>query len=282
MADVDPRLLDLNLFESIREFARWQQGALCLEEDGILLVSGASDSPLGYSNCAIRVDPRTPASLLLERVRGFFGDQERGYTLWTRVPADEDLEREASAQGLRQITESPWMVLSAPLSTKPLTDGSRLVRVKNEPGIRDAAAVNRDAYQSLAFSAEEVDAIYGRPDRALEPQNAVFVVYRGDEPVSTAMLLQTAEVGGIYWVGTREDARSRGYGEACTRAAANAAFEAGARIVTLQATRMGEPLYRRLGFRVAGAHRWLVAAAARTTTALTVALECLVALPALT
>jgi ribosomal protein S18 acetylase RimI-like enzyme len=171
------------------------------------------------------------------------------------------------------------MQLATPLEEKMLLDGARLVRVKDEAGISDAAAVNREAYQSLAFSAEAVDAIYGRPGRALESQLGVYVVYRGDEPVSTATLLQSAGVGGIYWVGTREAWRGKGYAEACTRAVANAGFEAGARVIALQATRMGEPLYRRLGFRIVGAHRWLLATAARAISALVLLEEQLLGLP---
>jgi ribosomal protein S18 acetylase RimI-like enzyme len=279
MDGADPRLLDLNLLESIREFARWQEGALCLEEDGILLVSGGSESPLGYANCVARVDPETPAELVLDRARDFFGDQERGFTLWSRPQTDEELERAALARGLRQVVESPWMVLSSPFEEMSMPSEARLVHVKDEAGIADAAAVNRDAYQTLAFSAEEVDAIYGRPRRALEPHVAVFVAYRGDEPVSTAMSLHTAGVSGVYWVGTRESARGQGYGEVCTRAAANAGFAAGAQVVTLQATRMGESLYRRLGFRVVAAHRWLVATSAKAMSSFSVVFEYLEAIP---
>lgn len=281
MGTVDPRLVDLNVFESIREFARWQDGALCAEEDGILLVSGGSDSPLGYTNCAARVDPRTPARVVLERARDFFGDQDRGFTLWIRTPVDADLERAAIERGLLPVSESPWMVLSSALETKPLADGARLERVKTEAGIADAASVNREAYQSLAFSPDNVDAIYARRDRILEPTSSVFVVYREDRPVATAMTLHTVGVGGVYWVGTREAERARGYGEACTRAAVNAGFEAGARVVTLQATRMGESLYRRLGFRTVSAHRWLLAASAKSLSMLTMAVEWLESVPLL-
>lgn len=263
MDGADPRLLDLSVFESIREFARWQEGSLCTEEDGILLVAGGSDSPLGYANCAARVDPETPAELVLDRAQRFFGDQDRGFTLWTRVPADEDLEKAARARGLTLASESPWMVLSSKLEAKPLADGARLVLVTDQTGVADAAAVNREAYQSLAFPANDVDALYACPSRMLSPITSVFVIYREDRPVATAMTLHTAGVGGVYWVGTRETDRARGYGEACTRAAANAGFEAGARVVTLQATRMGESLYRRLGFRTVAAHRWLLATSAK-------------------
>ncbi len=260
---IDPRLLELNVFESVREFARWQSGSLCVEEDGILLVAGSSDSPLGYANCALRVDPGVDAKLVLERASQFFGDQERGYTLWARATADEDLERAALAQGLRPVVESPWMVISHPLPDADPGHPCEIRHVADVSGVRDAAAVNSDAYQSLAFSSEEVEAIYGRPERALEPNVAIFVAYVDGEPISTAMSLQTAGVGGVYWVGTREARRGKGFAGACTRAAVNASFRAGAQVVTLQATRMGESLYRRLGFRTVAAHRWLVSSVAR-------------------
>ncbi|MEX2204960.1 MAG: hypothetical protein WEF50_01895 [Myxococcota bacterium] len=265
---IDPRLLELNVLESVREFARWQSGSLCIEEDGILMVAGTSDSPLGYANCALRVDPEVDANLLLERADQFFGDQQRGYTVWTRAAADEDLERAALGQGFRQIVESPWMVLASPLPEAEPAQGFELRRVRDVAGVRDAAAVNAEAYQSLAFSAEEVEAIYGRPERALEPNVAIFVGYLDGDPTSTAMSLHTAGVGGVYWVGTREARRAKGFAGACTRAAANAGFRAGARVVTLQATRMGESLYRRLGFHTVAAHRWLVSSLTRHTSLL--------------
>ena len=47
---------------------------------------------------------------------------------------------------------------------------------------------------------------------------------------------------------TVSGARRRGLGEACTRWVSRAAFEQGARVVLLQASMMGEAIYRRMGF----------------------------------
>lgn len=267
-------MVELNVLESIREFARWQVGSLTLEEDGMILASGTSDSPLGYSNCVARADRSTAPELVLERADEFFGGQGRGYTLWVCSAGDEALERAALDRGLRAVSESPWMNLAEPIAEVPAPAGVDLVLVKDEAGVRDAAAVNREAYQSLAFSAEDVDAIYGNPARALEPHVQIWVAYERGEPVSTAMALHTAGVAGVYWVGTRDAGRRKGYAGLCTRAAANGAFRSGARLVTLQATRMGESLYRQLGFRVVAAHRWLLQAVARTGSGLWMFLSC--------
>jgi ribosomal protein S18 acetylase RimI-like enzyme len=62
------------------------------------------------------------------------------------------------------------------------------------------------------------------------------------------MVVVTHGVAGVYWVGTVPAARGRGLAELCTRAAGNAGFDRGARIAALQASVMGEPLYRRMGY----------------------------------
>jgi predicted GNAT family acetyltransferase len=61
-------------------------------------------------------------------------------------------------------------------------------------------------------------------------------------------MILTHGIGGVYWVGTVPAARSRGLAAAVTRAVGNLAFDAGARVVVLQASVMGEPVYRRLGY----------------------------------
>jgi len=76
-----------------------------------------------------------------------------------------------------------------------------------------------------------------------------FVAYRDTHPASTALTIFSGEGAGVYWVGTANDARRRGLGELCTRLATNAGFARGAKVVTLQASPFGEPIYKRLGYR---------------------------------
>jgi len=66
--------------------------------------------------------------------------------------------------------------------------------------------------------------------------------------VAAAQTLLSHGIAGVYWVGTVEGARSRGLGEAVTRAVTNAAFDRGATANSLQASPMGEPIYRRMGY----------------------------------
>jgi predicted acetyltransferase len=55
-------------------------------------------------------------------------------------------------------------------------------------------------------------------------------------------------VAGIYWVGTLEEYRRRGIAGALTAAALLEGRRRGLRVGTLQASSLGAPVYRGLGF----------------------------------
>ncbi len=79
-------------------------------------------------------------------------------------------------------------------------------------------------------------------------------------PVATATMLYASGVAGLYFIFTIDNARRKGIGAAMTLAPLLDAKEAGYRVGVLGASMMGEPVYRRLGFKEycrIGLYEWM-------------------------
>ena len=242
-------LADANLLESIREIARWQNPCECIEEKGLLFVAGPGRFPGAYKNCVARVDETVPAQEVLERARDFFSRRERGFTLFIRESRDKDLDKLLKSAGLILRSDSPCMLIDAPLTEFELPAHIRVEHFKEEHHVLDAVKINAEAYQRLGLPAEETQLLFGRPTELLSPRIAGYVAYEGSQPLSTALTIFSNEGAGVYWVGTVATARRRGLGAICTRLATNSGFSHGAPVVTLQASPFGEPIYRKLGYK---------------------------------
>jgi GNAT superfamily N-acetyltransferase len=97
--------------------------------------------------------------------------------------------------------------------------------------------------------AEWVGAMYGRIGLGDNTAWRHYLARLDRAPVATASMLFAAGVAGIYFVFTVEEARRRGIGAAITLAALREARAMGYRAGVLGSSRMGESVYRRLGFR---------------------------------
>ncbi len=80
------------------------------------------------------------------------------------------------------------------------------------------------------------------------PDTDLLVGYTGDQPACTSMLIKTGPVAGIYWVATLDRFRNHGFGKAITAECLVAGRNRGCAFASLQASVMGEPVYRRIGF----------------------------------
>jgi GNAT superfamily N-acetyltransferase len=238
----------LNLLEFARENARWARRHAVVDEPGVLLFAGDHDFP-AYVNGAFRTDDSADAGAVLTRAKEFFHSRGRGYSLWVRdLPVDADLAEAAAAAGHGKVFDYPQMICRTRFEDKPAPDGVDIRRVVDAQGVADFAGVNAQAYTVYGSPAEATASNFGRPDAFLAPHSAAFVAYFDNEPVGAAMTMLSHGIAGIYWVGTLEAARGKGIAEACTRVATNWGFDTGAPNVQLQASPMGEPIYRRMGY----------------------------------
>jgi GNAT superfamily N-acetyltransferase len=250
-------LMDLNMREMYREDARATPGGWILEREGLLMVG----APLGTvtTNMTIVVGNPDAATVRRETDRVY---RRAGlpFSVWTRAHADGALEATLPSVGFTHIAGAPGMAFlpsdGAPSAAPPeLT----IRAVTDDQGRADYARMSAPAWT-----------IYGAPEASTAshfatlagvhgPTTQAFLGYRDGRPVAGAILYVSHDVGGVGWVGTVPDEQGRGYGAAVTWAVVHEGFRRGVRLMNLQASPMGEPVYRRMGFRTPTEYRFFVA-----------------------
>lgn len=89
----------------------------------------------------------------------------------------------------------------------------------------------------------------GQLDVAAIPGMSFYLAEADARPVSTAVAWVGDGGVGIFNVATPPEYRGRGYGRAVTQRAVRDGFMSGADLAWLQASELGEPVYRAMGFR---------------------------------
>jgi GNAT superfamily N-acetyltransferase len=154
--------------------------------------------------------------------------------------------------GFTHTGNSPAMVVS--LRTLP-EEPSRMAGLAVAP-VRDLDELRRwarVAAMGTGFPEQFHDELVAlEAGVGLEPRGhhyTRYVGYQDGEAAGTSALLLHAGVAGIFAVATIPRARGRGIGTALTLVPLLEARRRGYGVGTLQATPMGFPVYRRLGFR---------------------------------
>jgi len=159
-----------------------------------------------------------------------------------RAPASAETAR---ALGLTAEETEPGMLVAADNLAVPDVPDLEIVRVTTPDGFAQALAV---AVAGFGIPAEILAPLYGLEIAALEGMSCYLGRVAGRD-VSTSVGLTLGNDVGIFGVATPPEHRGRGYGAALTAAAARDGFAAGADLAWLQSSRLGLPVYRRLGFR---------------------------------
>lgn len=250
-ADTVAALADASYVEFARETARWSgRAGETVERDGVLLYAAASDFPVSM-NGAIRLDRSTPAEAVLGLAEPWFAERGRGYSIATNGSGagEDDLAAEAVARGLLTLMDTPVMVCDARLEDGTAPDGVELRLATTPADIAAFVAVNDAAYQTLGMPAGVIADSVLDAERVLAPHVQTVIAWEGSAALACAQVVLSHGVAGVYYVGTVEAARGRGLAELVTRTVTNLGFDLGAALVTLQASSMGDPIYRRMGYR---------------------------------
>jgi GNAT superfamily N-acetyltransferase len=229
-----------------------------LDEDGLLCQLGTVPIPAPFQNCMLRTDASLPADQALARAQAFFGGSSNPFAVLTNSRCDADLEQALVDAGFTRQTDLPSMLADQPLSAPTIAPNWRLKLATTAQDIAAFAHICAQAYESLGLPAFLTPSYFVDQARMLVPEVSIVLAHGDDgQAVATTMALHTGEVAGLYWVGTLPQARGAGLAAACTAMATNLALERGAQAVTLQASHMGEAIYRQLGYReYARTTRW--------------------------
>jgi GNAT superfamily N-acetyltransferase len=207
-----------------------------IEREGLIasIVPNAPDSPT--LNAAVAIDADEAPKHIEELRHRYHDARVRRWGVW--LDGRASLAAQALTQaGMVVTTASPGMGASIEDLETATSD---------EPTPADLETVGR--VNDLAYGNYD-----GRLERTLAPlPNGILHGYRVDHdgtPAAVALALHHNEDCGVSFVATVPKARRKGLASKVMRDALNAARTDGCTTTTLQATDVGERLYRNLGYR---------------------------------
>lgn len=217
--------------------ARSSQGAHVLELNGVLASVVPNVPERSLPNSVIYESQEAVISALPELARHYDEQRIDAWTVWT----PEDDEDAAAA-----LAEAGHV-----LDADPAAMSIELSKLGEPPEID-----HRTGDDLLPVIATLNDRAYGHDDApftrmlAEQPPGVTlnYVANHEGEPAVCLVILPVDGDASVYWVATRREARGRGLASRLLHRALWDARQRGCDISTLQATKLGEPVYRRLGY----------------------------------
>ncbi|MGH9612167.1 MAG: GNAT family N-acetyltransferase [Bryobacteraceae bacterium] len=247
----EARAVAANLVDALRGFGEAREDGQIQDSLGLRIIS----SGIAYAvfNSAVITSEVDDPKELEDRIAlaaSFFRVLHHPWTLWfcndhIGKKARRGFSGLTSRYRLEPLIETPGMFaerLTPPERILPQLD---IKPVGDEP---TRLAFARLIGISFDTPFEVCQAIYDR-ERAWRGNYRAWLGYLGSEAVTTAAIVNAADVTGIYSVATLPEFRQRGYGETVMRYALAEAARDGEAPLVLQSSRAGFALYRRMGFK---------------------------------
>jgi GNAT superfamily N-acetyltransferase len=227
---------------AIGRLAAGSEGARFLEPEGLVAAVSPAIPERSVFNSVLYEKPESLAAALGELTRTY---EEAGVDAWTVwVPEQDRASAELLDSAGHKLDATPRAMV---LDLADLADP-------------DDGDLDWSAGGSLAELKRINDAAYGYAPGTFErgigrPAPDAWRLYEARLDGRPASMLATTDLDGdcgIWWVATLPEARGRGLAGRLLHIALAEARERGMQMSTLQATKLGRPVYERLGYRDIG------------------------------
>jgi GNAT superfamily N-acetyltransferase len=138
--------------------------------------------------------------------------------------------------------------LLATNESEPMPKGLEIIEVMDDKALKAWCRIVCVAFGAPPEGAAAMMKLVKRERKYKQPIKLYLGLLDG-KPATTSGYFLGEGVAGIYFVATLPEARNKGLGFAVTQAALKDGRALGYRVGILQASKMGEPVYKRMGFK---------------------------------
>ena len=244
LADVDSAELWRRMQISMRHEFRVmpeEGGGFLFEQDGVLASVFPPVPDRSLPNSVVYRDADGLGRVLDGLAATYRDAGVRAWTVWT--PQQDDAARELLAAAGHKLDANPAAMAADLTEVEPPRDGDP--RPDPEPRLEDLGRLNDLAYGLDGELARVIGGGAGDPAH-------LYVARDGGDAVSALLTADHEGDCSIWWVATHPEFRGRGLSSGLMRRALADGRERGNDISTLQATKMGQPIYEALGYSAFG------------------------------
>lgn len=237
---------DENLRDAIRYRINNIEGANLYQGNGYILYTIGIDTTDPHLNGGLCLDDEY-AGEMVEKAEKFFGELGFNYSFWLRAHGNPKLEKILKDKGYEAGREpgSAGMIIFDKIKSAELPKGYSLKEVNSKKEVDDFMQVIKEAFEK---EEDVVGKMFSSADVLMGPNVKSFLIYEGDKAVSAGITVLSPQVAGIYYVATLESQRGKGIGSYIVKISSNEGFKKDKQAVILQASELGESVYKKLGY----------------------------------
>jgi GNAT superfamily N-acetyltransferase len=234
------------MLASMRSFFRTvpttSEGGRILELDGVVAGICPAVPERSLPNSVIYESEDALIAAIGELAEAYDQAGVQAWTVW--VPEYHERVRAALAEAGHVLDTSPTAMIAELADVEPPRPGDPVP--DREPTLDDLGRINDLAYGTGTTFARILGA---------GPADPLFTHIARDDgkPLASVVTHDLAGDCSVWWVATVPEARGRGLSAGLMRRALADGRERGCEVTTLQATKLGRPVYERLGYRALGA-----------------------------